>query len=363
MGAGAGDARVVAAYTAAPEGTANDQSHSYAEAELPGRLGGAGFLRRQGRHDVLRRRPQQAVERPLLRVGAASRARSRRGLFVDPAGTLAPVVSSSLPSSFYQRDGARFVSTALTRGPWSNDHQHGGPPSALLGRAVRSFGADAASFFVARMTIDLLRPVPITPLTLRTSLARDGKRVQRVEAVLLDGDTELARALGLRVRTSELALTPVATPAPLTPPPEGLPPYTFHFFRHEVGYHRGIELRYAEGTWGGGPVTAWMRTLAPLVEGEADDPLERVLALVDAESGVCPPLPPDHFTFVNPDLTLYLERPLSGEWLGLAARSTAHAHGLGLAESALFDREGLIGRSAQSLLITPRAGQTGARGD
>lgn len=263
-------------------------------------------------------------------------------------------MSTSLPPSFYQRDGDRFLSTPLTRGPWSNDHQHGGPPSALLGRAVRSFGDDAASFFVARMTIEIVRPVPITALTVRTAIARGGKQAQRIEAVLLDGDTELMRATGLRIRSRDLAMTPAATPAPDATPPEALAPYTFTFFRHEVGYHRGIELRYAAGTWGDRAVVAWMRTLAPLVEGEPDDPLERVLTLVDAESGVCPPLPPGRFTFVNPDLTLYLERALRNEWLGLSIRSSAHAHGVGIAESGLFDREGMIGRSAQSLLVVPR---------
>ena len=43
-----------------------------------------------------------------------------------------------------------------------------------------------------------------------------------------------------------------------------------------------------------------------------------------------------------------------GEWVCLDARSTIADHGIGLAESVLFDVEGRIGRAAQSLLVEER---------
>ena len=255
--------------------------------------------------------------------------------------------------AFFVRDGARLVATALTRGPWSNEHQHGGPPAALLAGAIERAGDDAADFRLVRVTVEFLRPVPIAPLDLSTEMVRAGKQAQRVGASLSAGGVEVARALGLRLRRRRLDL---AEPhgAPPLPHPDTLSPYRFSFFRHEVAYHTAIEMRIARGTWAKGPVDAWMRPLFPLVGGESTSACERVLILADAESGVCPPLEPDRWTFLNPDLTVYFGREPRGEWVGLQIVSEAHADGTGLAQSALSDLEGPFGRAAQSLVVAPR---------
>jgi len=44
-----------------------------------------------------------------------------------------------MSDAFYLPDPdqpGRFLSTELTRGPWSPDAQHAGPPSALLGHVI-----------------------------------------------------------------------------------------------------------------------------------------------------------------------------------------------------------------------------------
>jgi hypothetical protein len=67
-----------------------------------------------------------------------------------------------------------------------------------------------------------------------------------------------------------------------------------------------------------------------------------------------PPLDPLRYSFVNPDLTVYLERPPAGDWVGFEVRSGAGPLGAGLSESLLRDEAGLLGRSAQSLVIAAR---------
>ncbi len=259
-------------------------------------------------------------------------------------------------SAFYRQDGERFVSTELTRGPWSNDHQHGGPPGALLARALERAGEHAGEFFLARVTIELVRPVPIATLSVSTRVVRPGKSVERLEAILSAGETEIARASGLRIRRREVVLPAggASTEAPVVPPPSALPTFEFPFFQHEVGYHRAVDMRFARGAWGDREVVVWARPTAALIEGEPLSPAEHALIIVDAESGLCPPLDPMRYTFLNPDLTVYFERPLRGEWLGLAARSSAYEHGTGIAESLLFDEAGPMGRGAQSLMVTNR---------
>jgi len=258
-----------------------------------------------------------------------------------------------MDDAFFVRDGARLVATGLTRGPWSNDHQHGGPPAALLAGAIERAGSDSAEFRLVRVTVEFLRPVPIAPLEISTEMVRAGRQAQRVGASLSAGGVEVARALGLRLRRQRLELLERPS-GPRLPHPDTLTPHRFSFFRHEVAYHTAIELRIARGAWAEGPVDAWMRPLFPLVRGEPTSACERVLILADAESGVCPPLEPDRWSFLNPDLTVYFGRDPRGQWIGLEIVSEAHADGMGLAQSALNDLEGPFGRAAQSLVVAPR---------
>jgi hypothetical protein len=60
--------------------------------------------------------------------------------------------------------------------------------------------------------------------------------------------------------------------------------------------------------------------------------------------------------FVNPDLAVYLDRPVEGEWVCLDARTRIDPHGTGNAESALYDAAGRVGRSLQSLYVDRRDG-------
>jgi hypothetical protein len=259
-----------------------------------------------------------------------------------------------LPESFFVRESDTFVSTELTRGPWSNEHQHGGPPSALLARAAEAFGADAGSFFVARLTVDYLKPIPIAPLTVRIEPLKLGKTAQRLSARLMLGAEELARATALRIRRDD-AKGVVSTRPPALPSPHGLVPFALPFFRHEVGYHRGIEGRYLRGGFGDHQVAMWARQTAPLVKGEAPSGLQRVVLLADAESGICNPVDVRRYTFVNPDLTVLLDREPVGEWICLDAFSTASPLGIGLAQSAVHDLYGVVGRSAQTLVVETRS--------
>jgi acyl-Coa thioesterase superfamily protein/acyl-CoA thioesterase superfamily protein len=256
--------------------------------------------------------------------------------------------------AFFVRDAGHLVATELTRGPWSNEHQHGGPPAALLAGAIERSGDDASAFRLARVTVEFLRPVPVAPLELSAELLRAGRQAQRIAASLRADGVEVARALGLRLRRLELPL-PTAPVSRSLPDPTTLAPFRFSFFRHAVGYHTAVDLRIARGTWGRGPVDAWMRPLVPLVRGEPTSPCERVLIVADAESGVCPPLDPQEWSFLNPDLTVYFGRQPRGEWIGLQIASEAHRDGTGLAQSALSDEDGPFGRAAQSLVVSQRA--------
>jgi hypothetical protein len=261
-----------------------------------------------------------------------------------------------MAEAFYTRQGAHYVPTPYCIGPWSPATQHGGPPAALLGGAAEAHGQDAGDFSVVRVTVELLRPVPLAPLSVQVEPIRLGRQVQWFSATLRSDGKVLARASVVRIRTEAQTLpASVERPRPAPRPPGESEPYTFDFFPVEVAYHTAVEMRCAAGTWGSGPATAWLRPRVPLVEGQETTPLERTLVLADATNGVAPVLSPDDFVFINPDLTVYLQRSVASPWLALEARSVPSADGIGLVQSVIYDERGEVGRCLQALVIRPRS--------
>lgn len=262
-----------------------------------------------------------------------------------------------MPQAFYLRDGDRLLATELTRGPWSATLQHGGPPAALLAGAIERADPDPDRFAVARLTFEFMRPVPIGAFEVRTNVLRAGRQAQRIEGSLLHDGVEVVRVHALRIRRAKVHLPPPRCPRRSTPiGPAGLEPFTFPFFRERVAYHTAVELRIARGIWGRGPTTAWARLRVPLIQGEPTSPLQALVTIADAGNGVCTVLDPRQYTFVNPDLSLFMDREPMGEWFALDARSTADTGGIGLAQSQLFDRDGELGRCLQCLVIDERTG-------
>jgi hypothetical protein len=259
-----------------------------------------------------------------------------------------------MADAIFVRDGDLYVPTELARGPWSPDAQHGGAPAALLARLIEHF-AGGASMFVARLTVELLRPVPISPLAPRVRFTRPGRKVQLVEASLSSGDVEVARCTGLRIRRTDIALPPILPNYRQPPAPAGgissQPPWASVGYR--AFHNAGVEHRFVAGSFDRpGPATDWIRLRVPLVEGEETSALCRVAAAADFGNGVSWVVHrSDGFSFINPDLSVYLHRYPAGEWVCLDAVTYVEPHAVGLAESRVFDERGPIGRAAQSLLI------------
>ncbi len=71
---------------------------------------------------------------------------------------------------------------------------------------------------IARLTVDLMRPVPVAPLTIETEIVREGRKIQLVNARLLAGGNEVVRASALRIRVAPGALPETAGTPPLDLP-------------------------------------------------------------------------------------------------------------------------------------------------
>ena len=266
----------------------------------------------------------------------------------------------SAASFFEPRGDDVFLATEATRGPWDARLMHGGPPSALLARAFeRLVGDDAA---VARMTVEFVKPLVIGELRIAASLVRPGRKVRIAAGSLTDANgVEIVRATALAIRRGAIdAETDSAAPGapPPLPPVADSAPWQFPFFRQATGYHTSMELRVARGTFGTGAMAGWMRMRIPLVPGETPSGLQRAVCAADSGNGLSVALDLARFTFLNPDLVVALHRHPDGEWIGMDSTTVAHATGIGLAESALSDERGPIGRAVQTLIVESR-GTTG----
>lgn len=260
-----------------------------------------------------------------------------------------------MTEAFYVRSGDRFASTAHTRGPWAEGLQHGGPPSALLAHEIeRLHPRDDAA--IARITLEIVRPVPIAHVAVDTTVVRPGRKVELIGASLTADGVVCIRAHAWRIRTTSLELPQGAGASGPPPPPLSTArPMPFFPSGHDVGYHTAMDVYFAEGGFTElGPASVWMRMRVPLVEGEPTTALCRVLCAADSGNGVSAALDFRRWIFINPDLTVYLHRPLEGEWVHMAARTTLSPTGLGMAESTLSDASGPVGRGLQSLYLEDR---------
>lgn len=259
---------------------------------------------------------------------------------------------TSAASSFFVREGDSFRATEHTRGPWSRDHQHGGPPAALLARAIERH-VEGRAVRVARMSVVFHRPLGIDVFRASVEATREGKKVRALRAQLFDADERVvATADATLIRTA--AIDVETTPATNDRLPEACPPYTFDFFSNAVGYHTAMECRVLHGRFGEGKMGLWMRMRLPLVPGEAPSPLERTMIAADSGNGVSVALDLARYTFVNPDVTVALSREAEGDWIGLDARTSIGPDGIGLADTRLLDSAGTIGRGIQTLIVEPR---------
>jgi len=265
-------------------------------------------------------------------------------------------MSSTPPAAYIAVDDRTFSATTLTRGPWSPGHQHAGPPSALAVRAIERAAAQAGLGHVGRLTGNLLRPVPIGTLEVEVVPRYVGRSTGHYEARIIAGGKEVAIYTALVQREDELPV-PEGTPGHPLPqaaksPADSTPVRMFG--RADIGYGELVENRVGAGRFFGGPCLAWFRLRYPLVEGESASPYQRVAVAADSGNGVSAALDISTWMFVNGDLTInWLRRPL-GEWVALDARTALGGNGCGLAESALYDEAGLIGRATQTLTVRRR---------
>jgi hypothetical protein len=253
----------------------------------------------------------------------------------------------------FRVDGDRVIVSPRAAGPWDPTMQHGSAPASLVVWAAEAMPAPAP-MRIARVTIDLMRPVPLKPLTLETEILREGRKIQlcavrlRAEGVLVVGATVLKVRLQAQPLPGDIASLPVELPQPEASPED---PAQFS----NSPFVTGMQLRAALGKFGvPGPGAIWYRVVRPLVEGAAVSQAVRAVVAADFCNGTSAALDFRQWIFLNADLTVSMAREPVGEWILLDAESWIGPDGAGLSMARLADRQGYFGRAVQSLVIEKR---------
>lgn len=251
-----------------------------------------------------------------------------------------------------------YESTPLANAGWYEEGQHGGALAALIAGHIESVPS-LVEMAVTRFTLELFRVVPLVPLRLETEIVREGKRIQVVEVRVLGPDgTELSRAHVQRIRIADVGLPEdVTVDRTSFPLPDELEPPTLEHWGYgppeKIMFHRNaIVVREVRGGYEtAGPGTFWMKVLKPIVAGREVTPLQRLVVTADFCNGLSRLTIEPQWLFMNPDLTVNINRYPSGEWVALDAESAYSSHGRGLATGTLWDEKTFLGRSIQTLFF------------
>jgi hypothetical protein len=255
--------------------------------------------------------------------------------------------------AIYRVDGNRVITSPNAAGPWDARMQHGSAPAALVAWAAEAIPTPEP-MHIARVTIDLMRPVPVAPLTIETEILRAGRKIQLCAVRLRADDVMVVDATVLKIKTQTLNLPAEVTDQRIAfPGPDQSREETPDFSASP--FVRGISMRAARGRFGvPGPAAIWYRVDQPLIEGSGVSQAMRAVVAADFCNGTSAALDFREWTFINADLTVSFARQPVGAWILLDAESCIGREGAGFSAARLADEHGYFGRAVQSLVIEKR---------
>lgn len=249
-----------------------------------------------------------------------------------------------------------FDSTDGTRSNWDPEIQHGSPPLALMTRLIEDLAA-GSGLRVGRLTLDILGAIPVAQVRVRAWVDRPGRRISLMVAEMTAAGSDGRQRAVARVSGWLLAPSDTTDAATDRYPPlvEGDAVEVPHGWVGAKGYLETVSWRRQPETGETGNVV-WMSPLVPLVDSEPTTALQRLALVVDSANGAGAALDPESFVFMNTDTAVHLHRLPTGDDFAVRARGSIGPDGIGVTTAELFDRQGFIGTSAQTLLVQRRIG-------
>ncbi|MEP2715323.1 thioesterase family protein [Pseudophaeobacter sp.] len=259
----------------------------------------------------------------------------------------------SAPPFFSQGSDGIFVGNDPARGPWSADHCHAGPVTGLAARAAEK--AVGAEKMLCRLTLDILRPLPLAGLRVAAEITRNTRTLATTQITIHDlDDTLCAQGTTMHLVRKDLGEVPTAPVTPLNRAAAEPGPFSIGAGLHDRPYFgQFLDVAYPpEFGLNPGPKTLWMRTTS-LVEGEEQSPIQSLCALADCGNGISWNARPAEMGFMNTDLTLNVHREPVGDWHASESISHWHSNGIGMSQSVLQDEQGPVATALQTLVLHP----------
>jgi hypothetical protein len=261
---------------------------------------------------------------------------------------------------FFTSDGDTFVPNNIAQGGWGptlGGHVLGG----LLARAVEQKRADP-ELHPARFTVDILRRVATAPVQVYADVVRTGRRMQAIDARLIQGDELVARASTLLLRRADqpqdLPWTTSISMPPVPQEPAQFDDSVPMFITPFGGDGSADAFPWQHD----GPRYAWIRELRSLVDDEQLTPFVRAAIAVDVTASLTG-FSKSGLGFINADYTLTLCRLPIGSYVGLGGLTHYSADGIAVGSASLFDVHGPIGSSLTTAAANSNFRPTVGAGD
>lgn len=254
--------------------------------------------------------------------------------------------------AYFEREGDSYVPNEIAQGGWGPT-LGGQVVGGLLAREIGRTIVDA-ELQPARLTVDILRRVAMEPVRATALLVRSGRRMQAVDATLIQGDEEVARASALYLRRGpqpddHVWTTPVTMPPVPEPPaqwPESMPMFIEPFGREPDSGGEGFAWQHD------GRRYAWVYDFRELVRGEKLTPFMRAAMAVDVTCSLAN-FGMSGLQFINADYTMVLSRLPESEFIGMASLTHYSDGGVAAATASLFDTRGPIGNGVSTAIANP----------
>lgn len=259
-----------------------------------------------------------------------------------------------MTASLFIQDGNVFTPTDKSLGPWGAGLLHGGATAGLIGHALEeASGRNELQF--SRVSLDMFRPVPNSPLTIESRVVRDGKRVQLIDVSIIGNDKEVARGTGLKMLPTEIELPDgLSVSTETLPDPEGIPTASMmgniDADNFPPGLHFQLETKKISGFVAQGEGEAWFRMPIPVVDHKPMSSFVHMCLISDFGNGTGQIMVKNSAGSINTDIALYLHRIPESEWVGFSSKAHMQLNGIGVILTQLYDTQGPVGHISQAIM-------------
>lgn len=246
--------------------------------------------------------------------------------------------------------GTDLVPEPRAHGPWAEDMMHGRLLGGLAARAIEQQHM-TPDWRVSRLTVDLFRPAAMEAVQIVTSVVRQGRKLQIIDALMTCDGHEVGRVTALALVTGEEPPGAIWRPDGIEwPHPDALEVPTDGTGDAEDD---GWLFRSVSGGFGSAQQSrVWTNDTVALVAGEVMSPLVRAAVSGDI---ACPLAnsSDEGLHYINADYTMLIARYPVGEWVGIEVSQQLQSTGISIASANLVDENGPFATSSGSSLVRP----------